>query len=247
MKKVTCIIQARTGSTRLPNKVLKKINNKMILEYVIDRIKRCRNIHNIIIATTENKDDDIIQKIAEKNKVLCYRGSQYDVLERYAKASKIVDTDIVVRITSDCPLIDTKLVDETIRFYRENNYDYVVPKGKNGIIRGLDTEVFSKKLLLEIHEKAKDDYCREHVTPYIYRNPEIYSIGRYNVSEELQHSNWRLCVDEENDYTFIKKIISELQNKDDFDIYDIICILNKKPELLQINRTVKQRSGTDFK
>lgn len=247
MKKVTCIIQARTGSTRLPNKILKKINNKMILEYVIDRIKRCKNIHNIIIATTVQKNDDIIQEIAEKNKVLCYRGSQYDVLERYAKASKIVNTDVVVRITSDCPLIDTKLVDETIRFYLENNYDYVVPKGKDGIIRGLDTEVFSKKLLLEIHEKAKDDYCREHVTPYIYRHPEIYLIGRYDVPKELQHSNWRLCVDEENDYIFIKKIILELQNKDDFDIYDIIEVLNKKPELLQINRTVQQKSGTDFK
>lgn len=246
MKNVTCIIQARTGSTRLPNKVLKKINNKMVLEYVIDRIKKCRSVDNIIIATTIDKDDNIIQKIAEKNGVLYYRGSKLDVLDRYVQASRTIETDVVVRITSDCPLIDTELVDKTINYYFNNKYDYVVPKGKNGIIRGLDTEVFSKKLLLEVNEIAKDEYCREHVTPYIYRHPEMYSIGKYNVPKELQHPQWRLCVDEEKDLVFIREIVSRLENRIDFNIHDIIKILNNNPELLEINRNVIQKSGTDF-
>ena len=140
---VVAIIQARLGSTRLPGKVLKKIQNKVVLDYVIDRLKTCKKIDEIVLAITTNKKDDVLEKYAKDKKINYIRGSEEDVLSRYYEAAKKYNADIIVRITSDCPLIDPKIVDEIITKHLENNADYTANIIERTYPRGLDTEVFN--------------------------------------------------------------------------------------------------------
>jgi len=154
MGKVACIVQARIGSTRLPGKVLKTLNGIPMLTHVIERLKQAKSIDHIIIATTYMESDKCIVGLAEKNDVLCYVGSPEDVLSRYAGAAGTVDADIIIRVTSDCPLIDPITIDNTVKFFEEHEYDYVRAGVVSGFPRGLDTEVFTREALMKAHAAA---------------------------------------------------------------------------------------------
>ncbi|MHB9922116.1 cytidylyltransferase domain-containing protein [Clostridium botulinum] len=244
MKKAACIIQARTGSTRLPGKVLKTLAGKPILSHIIDRLKQCDMLEDIIIATTNLEQDDAIVQLAKESDVLFFRGSEEDVLSRYVGASKLTKCDILVRITSDCPLIDPIIVDKTIAYYCDNNYDYVTPTCRNGIIRGLDTEVFTKEILYEIDKLSYgNSSCREHVTLYIYTHPKDYNIGKCLVDEKFDHNQWRLCIDQEEDYKLMGIIYNTLYEKGKIiDIYKVINFLENNIKLLSINADVVQKT-----
>lgn len=241
--KVVCIVQARMGSTRLPEKVLKPLCGKPMLKHLIDRLKCCENLDEIIIATTKLKEDDRIAKLAEKEQVKYYRGSENDVLRRYLEAADEVNANIIVRITADCPLIHPPLVDNVVEYFKNNSYDYISPKSECGLIRGLDTEVFSYKALKKADKLAYEKAFREHVTLYMYRNPEKFKIGLFPVPTELKNFNIRLCVDQEEDFQLINSLYKRLYNEGSIiEIQDVISLFNNEPELLNINESVQQNT-----
>lgn len=242
IKKVVSIIQARTGSSRLPKKIMRILCGKTILAHDIERIKQSKNINEIIIATTINEEDDIIVKEAQFNGVKVYRGSEEDVLDRYYNAALENNADVIVRITSDCPLIDPYITEEIISFYLNNDYDLVTNSGddlsKRTYPRGLDVEVFSFEILEKAHLNADKYYQREHVTPYIYEN----SKNIYYYKNNTNYSKHRWTIDTEEDFELIEAIYEELYNgKHDFYFKDILNLFDRKPQLFDINKHVEQK------
>lgn len=240
------IIQARTGSTRLPGKVLMNLKDKTVLCHVIERVSQARQVDKIVIATTVNQADDAIEKEAQKCGVSVYRGSEDDVLSRYYEAAVKYEMDIVVRITADCPLIDPHVIDRLIMIYEDNDYDYVSNGGSDLSLRkyprGLDVEVFSFDSLEKADSGAKEPYQREHVTPYIYENAN--SIFYDSDREDYSHYRWTL--DTKEDYTLISRIYEELyQGSHDFYFEDIIKLMEDEPELSLINENIKQKELKD--
>jgi len=241
-KKTAAIIQARMGSTRLPGKVMKDLKGKPVLWHVIERVKQAKNIDQIIIATTTAKRDKIIFEKAKEWGVKAYQGSEEDVLARYYEAANKHNVDTVVRITSDCPLIDPHVIDEIVEYYNKNNYTLVTNAGSDlnnrTYPRGLDTEVFSFTVLEEAFNQAEEKYQREHVTPYIYEN--YADIFYYKNNEDL--SNYRLTLDTKEDFELIKALYDKLyQGEHDFYLNEIIEVLSKNKELLKINKKIKQK------
>ncbi|RAK12633.1 spore coat polysaccharide biosynthesis protein SpsF [Halanaerobium saccharolyticum] len=241
-KKTAAIIQARMGSNRLPGKVMKDLKGKPVLWHVIERVKQAENIDQITIATTTHKRDKIIYDKAIKWGVVAYQGSEEDVLARYYEAVNKYEVDTVVRITSDCPLIDPYVIDEIVEYYNKNDYTLVTNAGSDlnnrTYPRGLDTEVFSFEVLEEAYNKAEEKYQREHVTPYIYENYD--DIYYYKKNKDL--SNYRLTLDTKEDFELIKALYDKLyQGNHDFYLNEIVEVLNKNKELLKINQKIKQK------
>lgn len=240
--RVGVIIQARMGSSRLPGKVMKNIEGKTILQHVIDRLKESKIVDEVIVATTINKIDDILEDECINLDIKCFRGSEDDVLSRYYFAAKENNLDVVIRVTSDCPLIDPIILDKMILFYLENNYDIVTNAGsdltKRTFPRGLDVEIFSFEALQYSYRNAKESYQKEHVTPYIYEN----SSKIFHYLNEKDYSNYRWTVDTEEDLIVIEKIYSYLY-KDNryFYLDEILDLFNKYPELFEINKHIEQK------
>lgn len=241
--KVAAIIQARMGSTRLPGKVMKKLSGKTVLSHVIERVRQSNLIEEIIIATTTHDRDNIIEEEAVKCGSKVFRGSEKDVLSRYYFAAKEYKVDIIVRITSDCPLIDPYVIDKIINFYQNSQYDLVTNAGadlsKRTYPRGLDTEVFSFEVLENAFLNGKEDYHREHVTPFIYENSD----NVYYFKNEIDYSNHRWTLDTEEDF----KLISEIYNKlyigsHDFYLNEIIELLKEDTDLYKINAHIEQKN-----
>ena len=241
-QRIVVIIQVRMKSTRLPGKVLKNIAGKPILAHVIERLKDARLVDEIIIATTTRDEDRAILKFANESRVKSFAGSEGDVLDRYYQAAKRCEADVIVRITSDCPLIDPGVVDKIIAFYlkHRDTVMYVSNFLKRSYPRGLDTEVFSFKVLKKAWQQAKEPHQREHVTPYIYEHPEIFRLANVKNSEDLSYMRW--TVDEEKDLEFVREIYKKLyKNGKIFLTKDILVLLKKEPQLLDINKEVKQK------
>lgn len=242
MEKTVCIIQARMDSTRLQGKVLLKIMGYPMLWHIVQRIKKAEEIHQIIIATTNLERDKQIIQFAQQNKIIWYAGSSEDVLDRYKRASQLVDAEIIVRVTSDCPLIDPVTLDRAVKYYKNNDYDYVRLDVDNMFSRGLDVEVFSKRLLFDTAEKAVDKASREHVTYYMYNYSKDVKVGRLPAPIEYIHPNWRFCVDEEKDFKLIEEIYSQLYVEGKIiDILEVFKLLNLRADLQCINSTVVQK------
>ena len=240
-KNIVCIVQARMGSTRLPGKVMKEIMGKSMLVHIIERLKKSRLIDKIVIATTKNKDN-LILKLAQEYKVKTFIGSEEDVLDRYYQAAKKYKANIVVRITSDCPLIDSDVIDKVTRYYLENKsrLDYVTNTLSRSYPRGLDVEVFSFNALEKAWREAKKPYQREHVTPYIYEHPEIFHLANIRNNEDLSYMRW--TVDEEKDLKFVREVYKRLYKEGEvFLMQDILNLLKKEPQLMDINKEVKQK------
>lgn len=242
MPKTVVIIQARMGSTRLPGKVMLDLCGKTVLAHVIERVKQSKLVDEIVIATTTLKRDNIVAQAAEKCAVKYFRGSEDDVLNRYYYAAKENNADIVVRITSDCPLIDPFVMDDIINFYMNNDYYMVTNAGadltQRTYPRGLDTEVFSFNALEEAFHKATERHQREHVTPYIYE----HSNKIYYYRNDVDYSNYRWTLDTVDDFTLIKAIYNHLyQGKHNFYLHDILRLLKKHTDLAGINAHIKQK------
>lgn len=164
---ILAIVQARMGSTRLPGKALKKVNGKPLIEILLYRLSLAKKIDKIILATSENSENDELANLVEKLEYEVYRGSEDDVLDRYYRAAKKYQPTSIVRITGDCPIIDPELVDEVIDLYHNKNVDYASNTEPPTFPDGLDTEVFSFAALETAHQQATNSFDREHVTPFI--------------------------------------------------------------------------------
>jgi spore coat polysaccharide biosynthesis protein SpsF len=231
------------GSTRLPGKVLKDIEGKSMLWHVINRVNYSNLIDEIVIATTDAKEDDEIEKFCKNNDFYFYRGSQEDVLDRYYQTAKFYKVDLIVRITADCPLISPEIIDKVIKYYLDNKekVDYVSNTLERTYPRGMDVEVFSFKALETAWQKAKKQHQREHVTPYIYENSDTFNLSCIKNEKDL--SPLRLTVDEEKDLELVKEIYKRLDRKGSiFYLKDIVKLLAKHPELKLMNEEVKQKS-----
>ena len=230
---IVVIIQARTDSRRFPRKVLSKIEGKPLLWHVIDRMKKIKHA-KIIVATTNRKIDDEIIKIAKNSNVEYFRGKKNDVLDRFYKAAMKFNANIIIRITADCPLIDPRESNKVLNKFLGGNFDYVT-SDDNTYPKGLDTECFSFNVLEKAWKEAKLKSEREHVTPYIWKNPKIFRKGIVKLqNKNLSSQRW--VVDYENDLAFVRKIYSRLyKKKPNFHILDILNILKKEPSLSKIN------------
>ncbi len=211
--KTLLITQARTGSTRLPGKVLKEVNDKSLLQIHLDRLKKCSKVTEIIVATTVNDEDEVIFNKAIEWGFKASRGSELNVLDRFYEAAKDKNADWIVRVTSDCPLLDAQLVDDVITYAQNHDYDYV----SNGLVEhfpdGQDIEVFKFTALKIAWENAKLVSELEHVTPYIINNSDVKDgdlFSAKNYSCEQDYSNIRMTVDEPRDFDLIEHLIQTL-------------------------------------
>lgn len=240
--KIGAIIQARMGSTRLSGKVMKELEGKTVLEHVIERVKQSKVIEEIIIATTVHGRDDVIESEALRCGVKAFRGSEDDVLSRYYYAAKENEIDVIVRITSDCPLIDWKIIDKVISKFMENEYDIVTNAGleleQRTFPRGLDLEVFSFSVLSNAFNNATEKYQREHVSPYIYETSETV----YVLQNTMDYSKYRWTLDTEEDWILINQIFKRLyKGGDNFGLMEVIELMEKEPELVEINKHIEQK------
>lgn len=229
------------GSTRLPGKVLLKINEKSVLEHVVFRLQRVKSINEIVIATTLSPLDDLIVLESDRLKVKWFRGDEIDVLSRYYYAAKESNAEIIVRITSDCPLIDSEITDDIVSFYIEKarEYDYVSNTIVRTYPRGLDTEVFTFKSLEKAFLESEESRDREHVTPYIWDNSEIFRVAQYTNSVDFSKLRWTL--DTQEDLVLIKQIYENFPVNSYFSMKQILALLKEKPYLQEINRNIEQK------
>ena len=230
------------GSTRLPGKVLKDISGKPMLWHMLSRLRLSNKIDNIILAIPDSVQNDRLEDLANGLKICCFRGSEEDVLSRYYGAAAKFAADVIVRLTSDCPLIDPRITDRVIEEHLLADTDYTSSGISRTFPRGLDTEVFNFKALKRAYEEAKQDYEREHVTPYIYLHPEIFKLKSVEATGKLRRPDLRLTVDTEEDLKLIREIFKRLYRDDQiFYAEEVIDLLGKHPKLLAINADIRQR------
>lgn len=232
------IVQARTGSSRLPNKILYNIINDIsFLKYFYNRISKSNKINRFIIATTTNKNDNIIEDVCLQNNWNYYRGDENDVLDRYYQASLKFDCQNILRITSDCPLIDHKVIDSMIdKFYSLKEIDCLTMyyHGKHGFPDGTNGEIFTSEALKNAWKNATEQQDREHVSPYIHRNMNVnmFKVNiPLNIKIDLDHLH--LSLDTKQDLENLRKIISYFHAKgknDTFTYINILEYLNNLPE-----------------
>jgi spore coat polysaccharide biosynthesis protein SpsF (cytidylyltransferase family) len=211
--KISLITQARMGSTRFPGKVLKKINEIELLELHVNRLKKSEKISEIIVATTKNEEDKIIYEKSINLGVKSFKGSELDVLDRYYQVAKIENSDWIVRVTSDCPLIDPNLVDNVVQFAINNDKDYCSNRLLESYPDGQDVEVIKFKALEKAWKEAKLNSEREHVTPFIIKNSDykgglLFSATNFDCLSDF--SNIRMTVDEVLDIKLIEILITKL-------------------------------------
>lgn len=239
--KTIIIVQARMTSTRLPGKVLKKVLGKPLLVYQLERLRRVKLAGEIVIATTTNETDLPIVKLCSDLAISCFRGPEEDVLARYYGAARQFPGEVIVRLTSDCPLIDPQVIDKVIQHYLDSpQLDYVSNVLERSYPRGMDTEVFSFKALQEAYLEAADHSQREHVTPFIYHQPSRFSLA--NVSYQEDQSRHRWTVDTPEDLELVTKILEALYPyKPQFTLEDILSLLVEQPHWMAINENIEQK------
>lgn len=240
--KILVVIQARMASTRLPGKSLRTILNRPILSFLVERLKHLSHLVTIVIATSEEDSDDPIVEFCKEEQIEVYRGSEEDVLDRYLKTARRFNGDVIVRITGDCPLMDPRVVDQALSQFLEHypDYDYVSNTIKRTFPRGLDVEVFKRRALERAHEESYFTEEREHVTPYIWRHAEIFTLGNLYYKED--HSSHRWTLDTEEDFKLISLMLNSLwQENPQFSMEDALLLLQQNPEWVTLNAQVKQK------
>jgi len=247
---ITAIVQARMGSTRLPGKVLMELCTRPLLGHVVERLHHSKRLERIVVATSASPLDDRVESFCRQEGILCYRGREDDVLDRYFMAAKSYAADPVVRVTADCPLIDPVVLDETIDAFLREKCDYASNTIDRTYPDGLDVEVFSNKALEKAWHGARMASEREHVTPYIWKRPDQFRI--YQVKAKRNLSSLRWTVDEPEDMDFAKKVYSRLYRPEDshlcrpgkiFLMDDVLRLLEENPEIQQINQGFETNEG----
>ncbi|EGF56008.1 cytidylyltransferase domain-containing protein [Bacteroides fluxus] len=236
--KVVAIIQARCGSTRFPNKVFADLCGKPFIWHVVNRLKHACSLNHIVLATTESPLDDKLYNWAKENGVDVFRGSESNVLNRYYEAANYSKADVIVRITADDPFKEPLLIDEAVNKLQEKKYDFVCNNCPPSYPEGLDIEVFTKETLDREERFSTSDFEREHVTQYIYRNPEQFKMFNLSNNKNLSYLRW--TVDTEKDFQMVTRIYLSLYKNDSeiFHMDDILQLLKEHPEIENINSDV---------
>ena len=238
--KTIAIIQARTTSKRFPNKILKKIKGKTLIEILILRLMMSRKIDQIIVAIPKNNKQLLLKQQLKKINVNFFEGNEYDVLDRYYQAAKKFKTDFILRITADCPLIDFKIIDKLITIAEKGNYDFVSNCHPPTFPDGLDASVISHKTLKQTWKSAKSEHDREHVVPYIERNKKF---KKHNLEHSKNLANERWTVDEPEDFVVVENIFKQMKNFV-FPWEKILDLKNKKPKLFEANKHILRDEGS---
>ena len=238
---ISCIIQARMGSSRLPGKVMMKIDeNEYVLDFVINQIKKSKSIDEIIVATTDLTEDAKIVEHLQNTGIKYFCGNSNDVLDRYFQCVKKFSCTTIVRITADNPLIDPKIIDNAVKQYKNNEYDYVTNCLTRTFPYGTEVEIFSFNTLKISWENAKLHSEREHVTPFIKNNPHNFKI--FNVKNNENISNLRWTIDHENDLELVREIVKNIKTRPIL-MKDILALFKNKPDLIKINESNMRDEG----
>jgi len=237
---ITAIIQARMGSTRLPGKVLLKVCGKTMLQHLLDRLKRSQRLSAVVVATSIAPQDNAIEAELKRLQTPCFRGSEEDVLARYAGAARQYPADAYVRITADCPLFDAQLLDRMIHRFSESDSDYLANTLERSYPRGLDAEIFTRGALEDANTRAAKGYEREHVTPYIIQHPELFRHSSFR--GERDFSGYRWTLDTPEDLQLIRAVYETLYpGNPDFSTDDVLKLLAERPELAKLNAHIEQK------
>ena len=242
MQRTVCTIEARMTSSRLPGKVLAEAEGLPMLELMIERLRFVPELDEIVIATTINPTDDPVEALARRVAVRIWGGSEEDVLVRVIEAAQAYKADVIVELTGDCPLIDPVLVSDTIKHYRKTGVDYVSNGLKPGYPMGMGSQVFGTAVLADVARRTDDPVDHEHVSLYIYRHPEIYSLSGVDAPAEHSRPQMRLTLDTKEDLAVIRAVFAALRpSRPDFSLSEIIAFMDANPELAAINSHVVQR------
>jgi spore coat polysaccharide biosynthesis protein SpsF len=239
MTRTVAIVQARTGSTRLPGKILLPLLGTPVLAHVVDRLRCAQLLDDVVVATTVLPGDDAVAELAAANGWPVTRGSEDDLVSRYLDAAHAHSADRIVRITSDCPLIDPDLVDDVVRAlgprvdYTSNS---LAPRTTP---RGLDAEACTIEALERVDREDHDPASREHATPYLYRNPDVFRIVRVDLERDWSEHRWTL--DTPEDYELLTRIFEGI-GRPDFGWREVLAIVEAHPEWSELNRHVRQKT-----
>jgi spore coat polysaccharide biosynthesis protein SpsF len=234
-KVIVAIIQVRMESTRLPGKIMSNLCNKPMIYHVCNRLKASTWINKIIIATTDQVSDNSIEEWAEQNGITCYRGNVDNVLSRYYYAAKEAEAEFIVRITGDDPFKDSIIIDKVVDMLLREELDFACNNLPPSFPEGLDVEVFTFAALKKAFENSTDDFEKEHVTQYFYRNPKLFKIKNYWHTEDISYL--RLTVDTQNDFQLASEIYNRLYiNNEFFGFEDILSLKRSEPDLFKINQ-----------
>ena len=221
------------------------IAGKSMLEIMIERVKRVQHIQEIVLATTVNKTDDLIELLAKKINVSCFRGSEEDVLSRVLGAAKKFKGDIIVELTGDCPIIDPEIISQVIDCYIHNDCDYASTGNPITYPEGMDIQVYSAKLLERADAEGKTPEDREHVSWYIVKNPVKFKLLTIVAPPALKDTGISITLDEREDCELIREVLKRLYPKNKyFSCYDIVDLFKKEPSLLKINKNVQRKELT---
>jgi glutamate-1-semialdehyde 2,1-aminomutase/spore coat polysaccharide biosynthesis protein SpsF len=239
-RKVVALIQARMGSTRLPGKMLAPLLDKPLITWVIERAKKAKLVDAVVLATSQEEKNKVLINAARKSGIECFAGSENDVLDRFYQCAKKFKARNIVRITGDCPLIDPQIIDEVITLFKDNELDYACNVLPPTYPDGFDVEVFSFKSLERAWKEAKLPSEREHVTPYIWKNQDLFKRMTLKNNEDL--SKIRLTVDEKEDLVVVENILKKI-GFDDFRLADVVRVIKDNPRLLEPNNKFKRNEG----
>ncbi|WP_319763613.1 glycosyltransferase family protein [Maridesulfovibrio sp.] len=240
--KVTAIIQARMTSSRLPGKILMEVMGKPLLQLMIERTLAAECVDSVVLATTDNPEDDPTEKLGRELGVKVFRGSEDDVLGRFYQAAKQYGGEHIMRLTGDCPLIDPDLLDQLADFYFNGKFDFASNCEEPTLPDGLDAEILSFKTLEEAHAKAERPSHREHVTLFVCDHPEMFKIGSW--LNGTDYSSLRWTVDNAEDFEAVKAIIERLLPvKQDFRMMDAVNMIRNNPEITAVNSHINRNEG----
>ncbi len=242
--KVLAITQARYGSSRLPAKILKTVNGITLLDMHLQRICKAKRVNHIIVATTNEENSDKITEIAERNGVNYYKGSLNDVLERFYFAAKEFEPDYIIRLTSDCPLVDPEVIDSVVEVISKGEYDYIGTGLNPTFPDGISIEAFTFKALETAYNEANLNSEREHVTSYIWKNSTVKGgtiFKSYNYSNDKDYSAYRLTVDTQEDFDLIKALVEKIGHEKGW--LDYVNCLIDNPDLFKLNSKYKRNEG----
>jgi len=243
--KIVATIEARMTSSRLPGKPLMKVCGIPMLGHLVDRLKAVESIDTIVLATTSNHADDIMVDYASGIGIQVFRGDEDDVMGRVVNAGKSVDADVIVEITGDCPIIDPEIIEQAIRIYRENTYEYIGNQHIRSYPDGMDVQVFALDTLIRSEAMTSDPLDREHVTLHIRNNPQIFSHLHLVAPPEQHWPDLGLTLDEQNDFDLLKAVIENFHDtKPNFSCLDVVRFLRANPNLVAINNDVIRKGNT---
>ena len=235
---IVAIIQARMTSSRLPGKILLPLSGAPLLQRMLERVARINNLDAVWLAIPEGEDHDTIVDLVPTG-VKLFRGSETDVLDRTFKAAKRANASVVMRMTSDCPMIDPTVSGEILTAFRNSPVVYARTAFTSGYPHGFDTEVFTMDALAAAYEEATSDDEREHVTPFIWRQPERFAALEVDHYPNFRH--WRLTVDTPEDYQLAKQVFDILFSQNpNFGFKELRALFTAQPELLEINANTAQ-------